>query len=207
MNQTILTALKQATSFEELEKVLSDYNIPDRTDLSEEESKIYVEKCFAFYEKAGFTESFHPSCSDWKGYDGAHFKVLGRVSADKADLECLPMWTIQFTDGIATDVFPEEICKLEVNEHDVYRSNYDAFDLYVAGFDVGDKAFVYNKNDKEWLEGIVSNVVESKEISDGEIPFTSSYTGEIVTADESYHIGIQTSGVIDKPALNIICFF
>ena len=88
---------------------------------------------------------------------------------------------------------------------DVYQSDYEAFDLYVSDFSVGAKAFVFNKDDEEWSEGIVADIIESDKLADGEIPFVTSYTGEIITADESYYVGIETEKTgIEKPELNII---
>ena len=51
-------------------------------------------------------------------YVGMKFTVLGRVKdiaedKDGADLECLPMWNIQFENGDMMAAYPEEICLAE----------------------------------------------------------------------------------------------
>lgn len=80
----------------------------------------YVSKCFEIYEKGGFTKRFKTPYNDKKKYNGYSFKVIKRLEevSDKnpegADLECLPMWLIEFPTGKQISAFPEEICQLEM---------------------------------------------------------------------------------------------
>lgn len=64
---------------------------------------------------------FNPFGTPYDGerkYVGMKFMVLGRVKEitedkDGADLECLPMWNIQFENGDTMAAYPEEICLAE----------------------------------------------------------------------------------------------
>lgn len=98
-------------SFEELNRNYPD----DREKMTESQEQSYVSDCFDTYENIGFTKGFVAIYDENKNYDGHKFKVLGRVSTTngEADLECLPMWHIQFDDGVKMDAYPEEICIAE----------------------------------------------------------------------------------------------
>ena len=90
-----------------------------RDDLSEDEERNFVNDCFDTYEKIGFADTFGTPYTGEKKYKGMRFTVLGRVkeiTEDKengADLECLPMWNIQFENGDIMAAYPEEICLAE----------------------------------------------------------------------------------------------
>ncbi len=90
-----------------------------RDDLLEDEERNFVNDCFDIYEHIGFAETFGTPYTGEKKYEGMRFSVLGRVeeiTEDKengADLECLPMWNIQFENGDIMAAYPEEICLAE----------------------------------------------------------------------------------------------
>lgn len=90
-----------------------------RDDLLEDEERNFVNDCFDIYEHIGFVETFGTPYTGEEKYEGMRFTVLGRVkeiTEDKengADLECLPMWNIQFENGDIMAAYPEEICLAE----------------------------------------------------------------------------------------------
>ena len=208
MSRTLINALKTAKSFNALNKVFEDFGVSSRECLYKEEERAFVEKCFDLYEKEGFTKKFHTPYDDKQSYEGKEFTVLGRVSEGRADLCTLPIWQIKFSDGNVIDAYPEEIAISEVNEQNVYKSGYGEFDIYTTGFAVGDKAFILNKGNGAWSEGVISDVVESNDLSEGETLFVATHTGSLITSDESYYIGIETKKKrIEKPALNVLGYF
>ena len=87
--------------------------------MTESEEKNFVNDCFELYEHIGFADTFGTPYTGEKKYLGMKFTVLGRVkeiTEDKengADLECLPMWYIQFENGDKIAAYPEEICLYE----------------------------------------------------------------------------------------------
>ena len=94
-----------------------------REEMTEEREREFINDCFNMYEKEGFAKVFWSQGSDYKEYHNKPFKVLGRTTEQEADIECLPMWNIQFQDGFTTSAYPDEIipremiengCKLEV---------------------------------------------------------------------------------------------
>lgn len=107
-------------SFEELHKAYG-FNSPYKTrdDLTEDEERKFVNDCFETYEHIGFADTFDTPYSGESKYIGMYFTVLGRVkeiTEDKdngSDLECLPMWNIQFKNGETIAAYPEEICLAE----------------------------------------------------------------------------------------------
>ena len=69
-------------------------------------------------EYIGFVDTFGTPYTGEKKYVGMKFTVLSRVKEltvdkDGADLECLPMWNIQFENGDKIAAYPEEICLAE----------------------------------------------------------------------------------------------
>ena len=90
-----------------------------RSDLSEDEERQFVKDCFGIYEHIGFVDTFGSPYTEEKMYEGMRFTVLGRIkeiTEDKengADLDCLPMWNIQFENGDRISAYPEEICLVE----------------------------------------------------------------------------------------------
>lgn len=90
-----------------------------REDLSEIEERNFVNDCFEVYERIGFADTFGTPYTGEEKYEGMRFLVLGRVreitedEENGADLECLPMWNIQFENGDTMAAYPEEICLAE----------------------------------------------------------------------------------------------
>lgn len=87
-----------------------------RDDLTKEREKEFVNFCFEAYEADGFKDTFGTPYVGERNLVGKKFKVVGRTGiypdeANGADLECLPMWNIQFEDGMVMAAYPEEICK------------------------------------------------------------------------------------------------
>ena len=94
-----------------------------REDLSKEREKEWVNFCFEAYESDGFKKTFETPYTDKNKYIGKKFKVVSRVPNieddfdNGADLECLPMWNIEFEDGEMINAYPEEICLSETPEY------------------------------------------------------------------------------------------
>jgi len=94
-----------------------------RDDMTREEEVVFVNHWFDLYEASGFAEEFHSPYGTEPGLHGLPFKVLGRIKAhadgvakeDEADLECLPMWKIEFEDGYTMAAYPEEIVESEIS--------------------------------------------------------------------------------------------
>lgn len=111
------------TTFETLFEVFGFGEIDKcRQVLDEYQERKFVNNCFFIYENIGFTDTFgtpYTGETKYKKYTGMRFTVLGRVkeiTEDKehgADLECLPMWYIQFENGDIVAAYPEEICLAE----------------------------------------------------------------------------------------------
>lgn len=106
-------------TFEELHKAYGFVNnCRDRDDLCVDEERSFVRDCFDTYEHIGFADTFGTPYTGERKYIGMKFVVLGRVKElaedqNGADLECLPMWNIQFENGDTMAAFPEEICLAE----------------------------------------------------------------------------------------------
>jgi hypothetical protein len=101
----------------------------NREEMTIEQEKEFVNNCFETYEKEGFSKVFvspfdlFPNTTINR--QGTSFKVLGRVRPmtetdsgnDTADLETLPLWTIQFEDGHIMGAYPEEIIPSEIKSN------------------------------------------------------------------------------------------
>lgn len=111
------------TTFETLHEVFGFGDMDKcRQILTEYQEHKFVNNCFFIYENIGFTDTFgtpYTGETKYKKYTGMRFTVVGRVkeiTEDKehgADLECLPMWYIQFENGDIVAAYPEEICLAE----------------------------------------------------------------------------------------------
>lgn len=84
-----------------------------REKMTEEREREWVDFCFDAYENGGFAETFRTPYEGEAEHVGEKFSVIGRVSENDADMECLPMWTILLESGKEIDAFPEEICLTE----------------------------------------------------------------------------------------------
>ena len=102
----VIEKIKAVKSFEELNALVQRDELA-----SDEEEKVYINKCYKLYEKIGFAETFQPKDSDYRHYNGLKFKILKNVSVNdnRYDLEVLPMWHIQLSNGAYADAYPEEI--------------------------------------------------------------------------------------------------
>lgn len=126
--------------FEELNKKFPMY----RCDMTREQERIFVGHCFDLYEKEGFSKIFvspYDYIDEIGQRQGTSFKVLGRTkertnteneenSTDlTADLECLPMWQIQFDDGTIINAYAEEIIPSQIRENLWRESDKQFLDL------------------------------------------------------------------------------
>ncbi len=105
-------------SWDELYKEFSMH----RDEMTKEQELEFVSHCFRLYEQEGFAKKFWSQGGDFEEYQGKPFSVVGHVTEEEADLECLPMWLIRFQNGDELNVYPDEIipsemkangCKLE----------------------------------------------------------------------------------------------
>lgn len=89
-----------------------------RENMNYETENAFVNECFDLYEKEGFSRVFWDCFKSNPKYNGKPFKVVDRVPVydgknDGADIECLPMWRIEFEDGEQMAAYPEEIIPSE----------------------------------------------------------------------------------------------
>ena len=109
-----------------------------RDDMTLEEELLWVDYCFDNYEREGFANVF---CSPYDLFpdndnhlNGKPFNVLGRVKPylkgewkdDETDIECLPMWRIQFEDGYTMGAYAEEIIPSEMRAN-IWRESDNQF--------------------------------------------------------------------------------
>ena len=89
-----------------------------REEMDDETHVAFVMDCFEAYESEGFADTFLDVHGQDTEHDGAPFKVVRRLEYldGDCDLECLPMWEIEFEDGAMMDCFPEEITICERKE-------------------------------------------------------------------------------------------
>lgn len=94
-----------------------------RDEMTVEQEREFVKDIFNHYETEGFAKVFWSMGGDFKEYHNKPFKVVGRLTEEECDLECLPMWKIEFEDGTrihayADEIIPSEMkgngCKLEL---------------------------------------------------------------------------------------------
>lgn len=64
---------------------------------------------FKKYEEKTPSDCFISTIKDYRKYDGASFKIIRRLTEEECDIECMPMWKIQFDNGDIIDAFSEEI--------------------------------------------------------------------------------------------------
>lgn len=83
-----------------------------RDDMTEEREKDFVEDCYDLYEREGFARKFWSVFENVSEYQGKLFSVVGRTKS--ADLECLPMWQIRFSNGEEISAYPDEIIPSEM---------------------------------------------------------------------------------------------
>ena len=104
--------------------------LDSRETMTWEEEHAFVDYCFNLYEAEGFAKVFCSPYEADEARNGMPYKVLGRVKVyeggdftnDEADLECLPMWMIQFEDGHIMNAYPEEIIPSEIHANLWYES-------------------------------------------------------------------------------------
>jgi hypothetical protein len=105
--------MKNIKSWEDLKREFPMY----RDEMTKEQEREFVQHCFDLYEKEGFSKVFWSIGGDFPEHIGKSFKVIGRVTEDIADLECLPMWSVQFEDGDEIKVYADEIIPSEMIEN------------------------------------------------------------------------------------------
>jgi hypothetical protein len=85
----------------------------DRNKMTIKQEREFVNTWYDRYEK-DFAKTFWTPYSDYNSRIGQGFEVVGRVLEDETDLECLPMWKIQFEDGEIIFAHPEEVINSEI---------------------------------------------------------------------------------------------
>lgn len=89
----------------------------DRSKMPVEMEKAFVKDCFDCYEQEEFAKKFWTPHSDYAERIGQSFKVIGRCSTEDSDLSSLPMWDIEFPDGVIIGAYPEEIIPREMKRN------------------------------------------------------------------------------------------
>ena len=95
------------------EKLRAQYP-EDREKMSIQREREYVNHCFDLYEKEGFSKTFWTPYEDEAQHIGKKFKVLQRTPEERNDLCTLPLWDIEFEDGLQLTAYPEEIIPSEI---------------------------------------------------------------------------------------------
>ena len=89
-----------------------------KDEMTEERMREFVKDCFDTYEQTEkVADTFWELGGDFPDYVGKPFQIIGRVTEEDADLECLPMWKIRFEDGKEMEAYPEEIFEREQKEN------------------------------------------------------------------------------------------
>lgn len=92
-------------------------------DMTDDQFVEFKNDCFSMYEETGFLEKFDSPYDDIGGgqheHNGMSFKVLRRANTSECDIECMPIWLVEFENGDTAYCYPEEIC---VSEHWRYNS-------------------------------------------------------------------------------------
>ncbi len=92
----------------------------NRDEMTKEEEKVFVEHLFSVYEREGFAKILVSPYAGIRERNGQKIKVVSRVKPLEedqeggADLECLPMWYIQFDDGQKMAAYADEIIPSEI---------------------------------------------------------------------------------------------
>lgn len=95
------------------EKLRTQYP-EDRDKMSTQREREFVNHCFDLYEKEGFSKTFWTPYEDEAQHIGKKFKVLQRTPEERNDLCTLPLWDIEFEDGLQLTAYPEEIIPSEI---------------------------------------------------------------------------------------------
>ena len=85
-----------------------------RDEMTKEQERDFVNDCFDLLEKEEFSKVFWSNGGDYEEYHNKPFKVLRRLDEESCELECLPMWEIQFEDGTEIHAYPDEIIPSEM---------------------------------------------------------------------------------------------
>lgn len=93
-----------------------------RHEMTIEQEKEFINYCFDLYEKEGFHDKFWSQGGDFQELIGKTFNVLSRCTEDECDLECLPMWNIEFKNGVKIQAYPDEIIFREMKENGYVES-------------------------------------------------------------------------------------
>lgn len=88
-------------------------------DMTDDQFVEFKNDCFSMYEETGFTDRFNSPYDDEGEHNGMTFKVLRRANTSECDIECMPIWFVEFENGDTAYCYPEEIC---VSEHWRYNS-------------------------------------------------------------------------------------
>lgn len=83
--------------------------------MTEENKENGLSARIAFFEKAAWRETFLPSGSEYAERAGAAFTLVRKIVEpdEKHDEECLPMYVIQFDDGVEIEAWPDEVLVVE----------------------------------------------------------------------------------------------
>ena len=114
-----MTTKRTWTDAEKLFPELKAPNGLNRSNMTYEREKEWVDFCFEAYENDGFSETYEGPYDQYEQYKGMKFTVDGRVSDEngEVDLEVLPLWHITLENGEKITAFPEEICLTEMNKN------------------------------------------------------------------------------------------
>ena len=88
-----------------------DQKYTDRSEMTEEMERNFVNDCFSLCEHIGFKNKFSSVLGEYKDREGQEFKVISRCTENETNLSALPMWNIQFSDGEIIGAYAEEIVK------------------------------------------------------------------------------------------------
>ena len=173
---------------QELNKKYKD--LPPREEMTQEQERELVSDLFNMYEQEGFASVFWSQGSDYQQYHGQPFTVLGRVPEYgnpsvkpdmTADLEVLPMWNIQFTDGFELAVYPDEIIPSEMRDNGCPKKYLEDCIGKAAIINLGTETIHVCPNHCEALLSTVAHVAQTWKVD----PFGTFV--EEVSTDETTH--------------------
>lgn len=173
---------------QELNKKYKD--LPPREEMTQEQERELVSDLFDMYEQQGFASVFWSQGSDYQQYHGQPFTVLGRVPEYgnpsvkpdmTADLEVLPMWNIQFTDGFELAVYPDEIIPSEMRDNGCPKKYLEDCIGKAAIINLGTETIHVCPNHCEALLSTVAHVAQTWKVD----PFGTFV--EEVSTDETTH--------------------
>ncbi|MBQ8482815.1 MAG: hypothetical protein IJ504_00760 [Bacteroidales bacterium] len=85
---------------------------PDRQKMTARQEREYVDDWYQTGTSLP-TKPYSPLSSEDKDYEGQEFEVVGILTEEEADLECLPIWKIRMKDERILEAVCDEIFQFD----------------------------------------------------------------------------------------------